>query len=252
MKNKIFSLCIVGIFLVISLVTTSFDTGAIATINNEYMPDPPSKPEGPKKGFCNSEYEFNTTAVDPSPDKVLYYQWDFGDGSIVDWSERMNSGWMIRQGHSWEKPGIYEIKVRCKNNYSISNWSESIEINISIQNFAPTKPVIHRYNYGETDRLTNLRKYKFYFISIDPECENISYFIDWGDGSDSGWIGPFDNNEEIILTHRWLKKGDYTIKAKAKDEKGHESGWSFEEINLERYRVIDLIIDILNRIFQRN
>jgi len=66
---------------------------------------------------------------------------------------------------------------------------------------------------------------EYNFITTDPNGDEINYFIEWGDGTDSGWIGPFFSGEEINQAHTWTKKGDYTIKAKAKDSNGAESDW---------------------------
>jgi len=48
---------------------------------------------------------------------------------------------------------------------------------------------------------------------------------DWGDGSYSAWLGPFDSGEVISASHAW-SKGSYNIKVKAKDVLGAESNWS--------------------------
>jgi hypothetical protein len=57
----------------------------------------------------------------------------------------------------------------------------------------------------------------FTFVSNDPEGDNVSYSIDWGDGDKTGWLGPYKSGEEIIKSHSWDTEGEYEIKAKAKD-----------------------------------
>ena len=52
------------------------------------------------------------------------------------------------------------------------------------------------------------------------------YLFDWGDESDSGWLGPLESGEEIEASHIWTEKGSYEIKVKAKDIHGAESEWS--------------------------
>lgn len=68
-------------------------------------------------------------------------------------------------------------------------------------------------------------EYIYKFVSIDPEEDDIYYFVDWGDGTNTGWIGPFDSGEEITQSHVWSERGTYTIKAKARDVYGAESDW---------------------------
>lgn len=61
---------------------------------------------------------------------------------------------------------------------------------------------------------------------IDPEGDNVYCLFNWGDGSDSGWLGPFAFGQKICAKHTWSSWGFYEIKAKLCDEKGAESDWS--------------------------
>lgn len=61
--------------------------------------------------------------------------------------------------------------------------------------------------------------------TTDPDGDEVSYYIDWGDGTNSGWVGPYPSGDIVTKSHTWTKKGTYTIKAKAKDIYGNESGW---------------------------
>lgn len=69
--------------------------------------------------------------------------------------------------------------------------------------------------------------YDFYGIVTDDEnCNDVYYFIDWGDGNNSGWIGPLNDKNIFQSTHAWFFTGNYTVKIKAKDIQGKESNWS--------------------------
>jgi|GEM_PF-2716723 len=70
------------------------------------------------------------------------------------------------------------------------------------------------------------------FTSSDPEGSNVSYFINWGDGTNSSWIGPYPSGEGITQLHTWSKKGVYTINAKARDVNGSESTWGTLKITM--------------------
>ena len=66
-----------------------------------------------------------------------------------------------------------------------------------------------------------------YLTSIsEPDGEHIYYLFNWGDGSDTGWIGPKNSDETCEASHSWASEGTYKIKVKAKDINGMESGWS--------------------------
>ncbi len=65
---------------------------------------------------------------------------------------------------------------------------------------------------------------EFTFISQDINDDDIYYYVDWGDGTNSGWVGPYASGEEVKLIHSWPKAQAYLIKAKAKDDDG-ECDW---------------------------
>lgn len=250
MKRKIIAILMFAILT----ATTQSGIAFITNLDEDYTPWIPCRPQGSDYGYCNESYEFETSSIDPSPDKELWYQWDWGDGTIDDWTDKYVSGHLCKQNHSWEEPGDYEIRVRCKNNYNTSDWSESFLINITIYNFAPLRPIINGPVEGRAFKL-----YTYTFITLDFEEENVSYFIDWGDGKNSGWIGPVEQGTHIEQSHRWLRRGIYSIRAKAKDVNGKESLWTNEgfygydfNVSIQRYRIIDLIRDILDFLNQEN
>jgi parallel beta-helix repeat protein len=69
-------------------------------------------------------------------------------------------------------------------------------------------------------------EYIYTFSSTDPNGNDVYYHIDWGDTTISGWMGPYLSGEMVTVSHTWSQKGTYTIKAKAKDIYGAESGWT--------------------------
>jgi|WetSurMetagenome_2_1015567.scaffolds.fasta_scaffold00029_33 acid phosphatase type 7 len=73
---------------------------------------------------------------------------------------------------------------------------------------------------------------QYNFTTTDPDGDEVSYFIDWGDHTNSSWIGPYSSGDLITQPHTWSKKGSYTIKAKAKDSKGAESDWGALQVTM--------------------
>jgi hypothetical protein len=69
-------------------------------------------------------------------------------------------------------------------------------------------------------------EYNYSTDTIDTDGDKIFYLFDWGDGSDSGWIGPYGSGVTAGATHNWTVKGSYSIKVIAKDIYGKESVWS--------------------------
>ncbi|HER45495.1 MAG TPA: PKD domain-containing protein, partial [Thermoplasmatales archaeon] len=62
--------------------------------------------------------------------------------------------------------------------------------------------------------------------TIDPEGDDIYYWFDWDDGTNSGWLGPYPSGSPATASHAWTAAGDYEITVKAKDALGAESGVS--------------------------
>jgi len=69
-------------------------------------------------------------------------------------------------------------------------------------------------------------EYMYTSSTIDPDDDRIQYNFSWGDGTYSGWVGPFDSGEQAFSTHSWDEEGTFEIIVKAKDTKGKESEWS--------------------------
>jgi hypothetical protein len=82
---------------------------------------------------------------------------------------------------------------------------------------APNPPTIN----GPLSGIPN-QNYEYTFVTTDPNGDNVFYYIEWGDGSNSGWIGPYASGEEIKESHSWSKRGTYIISAKAKDTDENE------------------------------
>jgi len=94
-------------------------------------------------------------------------------------------------------------------------------------------------------------KYTYTTSTIDPEGDDIYYMFDWGDDSNSGWLGPFNSGEAIQASHTWIKLGTFDIKVKSKDVNGIQSDWSdVHSITMPRDRsnTNNIIIKILERL----
>jgi hypothetical protein len=65
-----------------------------------------------------------------------------------------------------------------------------------------------------------------YSTLTTDENDMVYYLWDWGDGSQSGWLGPFESGQSISEEHSWAKKGVYSVQVKSKDIWGVESKWS--------------------------
>lgn len=67
--------------------------------------------------------------------------------------------------------------------------------------------------------------YLYTTTTTDIDGDQVLYMWDWGDGTTSGWLGPYASGAEVSALHSW-SKGSYSIKVKAKDTYDAESEWS--------------------------
>lgn len=82
-------------------------------------------------------------------------------------------------------------------------------------------------------------EYTYKFLTIDPESHEILYYVEWGDGTNSGWLGPYNSGEEISINHTWTNQGTYTIKAKAKDIYEATSDWGTYTVIMPKSKQIN-------------
>jgi hypothetical protein len=85
----------------------------------------------------------------------------------------------------------------------------------------PATPVLTGPDSGLTNEI-----YTFTAVTTDPDGDFIYYLFNWGDGHDSGWLGPFTSGTPANGSYIWNTPGSYDITVKAKDENGVESGMS--------------------------
>lgn len=58
--------------------------------------------------------------------------------------------------------------------------------------------------------------YDYNFTAIDPDGDDVKYYIDWGD-DETDETGFAASGTPVTVSHTWTKKGDYVITAKAED-----------------------------------
>jgi Peptidase family C25/Propeptide_C25 len=83
----------------------------------------------------------------------------------------------------------------------------------------PTRPI------GKTLAVWN-KEYSYSSITTDPNGDQIFYLFNWGDGSNSGWLGPYSSGQTGTGTHMWTKLGTYNVTVKARDINGAGSIFS--------------------------
>jgi hypothetical protein len=94
-------------------------------------------------------------------------------------------------------------------------------VNIS-ENAAPNKP---DRPSGPTTGTIGI-SYTYTALAIDPDGDQVYIMFDWADGTDTGWLGPYDSGDTVSSLHIWSAQGSYAVRVKAKDTNDLESEWS--------------------------
>lgn len=187
--------------------------------NPSLPPADPARPSGPTLGIWHEDYSYFSSTTEPDGEQI-FYLFDWADGSNSGWLGPYTSGQTVTASHTWTVLGDYEIKVRARDIWGASSgWSEGLQVTIT-DNTPPEIPEITGSTQGKPGN-----EYLYNLLTTDLQNQEIYYFVDWGDNTTSGWLGPYVSGTQIHITHSWTEQGTYTVKAKAKDSMDMESDW---------------------------
>jgi len=128
------------------------------------------------------------------------------------------------------------------------SWWYSSVIHVTVNN-APEKP---EKPSGPDSGKTGVT-YLFSTRAVDPNDDQLYYMWDWDDGNVSEWLGPSDSGAIASASYQWSKKGEYSIRVKAKDIYGEESDWS-DPLSItmpKNQKSSSLFFDIIEHFFPR-
>ncbi len=103
----------------------------------------------------------------------------------------------------------------------------------AIANEPPSAPDIDGPTSGKPGT-----SYDYGLCSEDPEQDEITYCVEFGDGSGEVCAGPFPSGTCATVSHTWSSQGTYTITVTAKDSNGAESDPSTLSVTMPRNRLI--------------
>lgn len=109
----------------------------------------------------------------------------------------------------------------------------------------------------ETPSITGKRngragtEYQYEASSTDMDSSLLYYLFDWGDGSYSDWLGPYNQGQPITATHTWYEDGEYEVRVAVKDGQGVHSDWSEPfSISMPKKQIVDWQNTLINWIKQ--
>jgi PKD repeat protein len=168
-------------------------------------------PQNPNPG---QTITFDASASHDPDGTIVLYEWDWNNDGVYEESHTTPTA-----THSWSNAGNYPVTVCVTDDDSATGTI--IKNVIVVGNEPPAPPTITGPAKGKIGVPT-----EYNFTTTDSDGDKVYYFIDWGDHTNSSWIGPYSSGDIVTKSHTWSTKGTYTIKAKAKDIYGNESGWA--------------------------
>jgi len=100
------------------------------------------------------------------------------------------------------------------------------DANFSIWNTVPDTPTIKGETHGRV-----LTLYDYTFTTNDPEQDNVSYEIEWGDNT-TQTTDFYESGEKVIISHIWGIERTYQIKVRSIDEDNAKSDWATLDVTM--------------------
>jgi len=155
-------------------------------------------------------------------------------------------GLVDEDGGEYDKSTGFNVKIYVDNDKDgFINEDPSPPSSAFWPNEKPNKP-------NRPEGVTNGKINEIYSYSSETEdfdSDDVFYLFDWGDGTNSGWIGPYGSGQKCTVQHSWSKKGNYQIKVKSRDSLYANSPWSDPlVVSMPRNRAINTpVINFLER-----
>jgi len=197
------------------------DDVSIKQLTFNSPPDTPVISFGPTEGSTGVFYNYSVVTTDVDDD-MIRYGWDWNADTLVDeWTDYYSSGSTVTSSHTWNTAGTYQVKVKAMDEYGAESGFSGGKTVLITENNPPSKPGISGPSSGKVGT-----SYTYAATSTDVEEDNVYYWFDWGDDTDTGWVGSFSSGATASQSHIWNAQGTFSVKVKARDTYGVESVWS--------------------------
>lgn len=117
-------------------------------------------------------------------------------------------------------------------------------------NFCPNEKPKNPYSLTGQTRGNQGETYTYSTRTTDDDGDDVYFWFDWGDGTNTGWLGPCSSGDDCEASHSWNTKGDYTIKVKARDRCFAESNWETLQVSMPKGKLITSSYSFLENLIQ--
>lgn len=174
-----------------------------------HPPETPMKPSGPTFIELGLEYLFETSTFDIDENQIRI-KFDWGDGSFSEWSEFISSNSSVGVSHVWNNASTFSVRAIAQDKNGLnSSWSAVLSVTVSqVDNDTIPIPSIKVLGEPITNETITFNASE----SFDPERKIVSYYWDFGDGT---------NGTNETLVHKYQYPGEYIVSLTITDDKGY-------------------------------
>ena len=142
-------------------------------------------------------------------------------------NSQSTNNWQLGRGVAWSKD-IMAPTLNWTYSGAPGSWRGTIEDRLLFAD--PAQLLKPPRDQNNPPYISFLRWYPNVGLEVsatDPDwLDTVFIQIDWGDGTVTGWQGPYHSDEIVTFTHEWPMPGDYIVRARAKDSHDAVSDWS--------------------------
>jgi hypothetical protein len=187
--------------------------------------------------------DYTSIVLDYNNQPHIVYTYLDWDKEELRYAKKINSKWTIFTIESKDFQGISirYSSISCDtNNKPHVSYSKNDRV-IKYASYDSIPPTIPTITGPKTGRVGV--SYDYSFVSIVPDGGDVFYWIDWGDGSNSEWVGPYHSGETVSVAHTWTEKNICSIRVKAKNTYETESDWSDSlEVTMPRNKEKNILL----------
>ena len=223
----------------------SFAMGMVTKIS-VYGMDPPDNPivTGDNMWKKDIENEITITCSDKNDDNI-YFRVDWGDYDD-EWTDEITSGSSIKVSHTYDDYGDYTIEVQAfdsdfSGNYNPDMKSEIVTHQVEVEENWP--PIFLKEPQGPT-KVRVGQQATYTTSAFEHDGDPIYYQFDWFYGEQTDWLGPYQSEETVSVSHAWDEIGSPLVCVRAIDDPnrdgdisdGRATDWECISIEVPRGR----------------
>jgi len=208
-----------GVYNVTLTVTDDLGATDTATATKTVLNRPPtaSFTESAETVYVNETITFNASASYDSDGFIVSYYWDFGDGTNA-------TGVVVE--HSYADDGVYTVTLTVTDD---DGATASTSATKNVSTYPPTAIFTESAETALTGELIDFDASDSY----DPDGTIVSYFWDFGDGT---------NATGVTISHAYANDGNYTVTLTVTDDDGATSTAKATKTVLNRPPVIEVTV----------